>query len=127
MRSKKVWDIEYTPEAEKQLDKLGTSVKARIKRYLETKVAPLENPRKEASKLKVGKYAGYWRFRVGKYRAICDIHDKSVRIVVIRAAKRDEAYRLDLPRVSDPWTLVIRISDLADEFEEEVVPHGTRG
>ncbi len=37
-------------------------------------------------------YAGLWRYRVGKYRIICNIVEKRLVILVLRIAKRDEVY-----------------------------------
>ena len=34
-----------------------------------------------------------WRVRVGAYRILCEIHDDRLVVLVIRIAKRSEAYR----------------------------------
>ena len=37
--------------------------------------------------------AGYWRYRVGAYRIICEIEDHRLVVVVIKIGHRREAYR----------------------------------
>lgn len=40
-----------------------------------------------------GRYAGYWRYRIGDYRAIARIVDQKMLIVVIEVGHRREVYR----------------------------------
>ena len=65
----------------------------RVVNYMETRVAPLDNPR-QLGKALTGQWAGYWRYRVGRCRVICDIQDRALRIIVVRAGQRDDVYRL---------------------------------
>ena len=52
----------------------------------------LDNPHMSGKAL-VGNYAGLWRYRVGDYRLICEIHDEKIFVTVLRIAHRKEVYR----------------------------------
>jgi mRNA interferase RelE/StbE len=62
--------IELSRSAEKELHKLDTTIAKRILEYLHS-LSLLENPRSEGKSLS-GNLSGYWRYRVGNYRVICD-------------------------------------------------------
>jgi mRNA interferase RelE/StbE len=38
-------------------------------------------------------FFGYWRYRVGDYRIICDIQDDELLIVVVKVGNRRAVYR----------------------------------
>lgn len=86
------WLIEFHPDAAKELRKLDRAVAARIVRTLETRIAPLEDPRSLGAPLK-GEHEGYWRWRIGDYRVVARIEDKRITILVVRVAHRREVYR----------------------------------
>ena len=87
-----VWQVEFHPAAAKELRKLDRAVAARIVRTLETRIAPLADPRTIGSAL-TGEHAGYWRWRIGDYRIIARIEDERITILIIRMAHRREVYR----------------------------------
>jgi mRNA interferase RelE/StbE len=86
------WAIEFHPEAAKELKKLGREAAARIVKTLETRIAPLPDPRRLGAPLK-GEHEGYWRWRIGEYRVIARIEDERITILVVRVAHRREVYR----------------------------------
>lgn len=86
------WAIEFHPDAAKELKKLGRKAAARIVKTLETRIAPLDDPRTLGAPLK-GEHEGYWRWRIGDYRVIARIEDRRITILVVRVAHRREAYR----------------------------------
>lgn len=86
------WTIEFHPEAARELKKLGREAAARIVKTLETRIAPLDDPRRLGAPLK-GEHQGYWRWRIGEYRVIARIQDERITILVVRVAHRREAYR----------------------------------
>lgn len=51
----------------------------------------LDNPRKNGKSLH-GKLAGYWRYRVGDYRIICELRDAALIILVIKVGTRGDSY-----------------------------------
>jgi mRNA interferase RelE/StbE len=86
------WRIAFHPEAAKELRKLDRKAAARILRTLETRIAPLENPRTLGAPLK-GEHEGFWRGRIGDHRVIARIEEERITILVVRVAHRREVYR----------------------------------
>ena len=87
------WQIEFTPEAEKQLSKIDRQIAKRIVRFLRERIATAENPRSIGKVLK-GVLREFWRYRVGDYRIVSRFEDCRMLILVIRVAHRREVYRL---------------------------------
>ena len=86
------WTIEYTDSARSQLSKLDTQAAKRIADYMDKRVALSENPRSMGRAL-AGPLGGFWRYRVGDQRVICDIQDRVLRVLVVRLGGRDRVYR----------------------------------
>ena len=87
------WTIEYNAAARKSVEKLDREVRKRIKRFLEERVALLEDPRQIGDALK-GKALGHlWRYRVGDYRVLCDIQDNKLIVLVVDIDHRKQIYR----------------------------------
>lgn len=84
------WTIEYDRDAVKSLKKLDKSVVATIVDYLDN-VAALDDPRARGKGL-TGHLAGLWRYRVGDYRVICDLHDGELVIVALEIGHRSKIY-----------------------------------
>ena len=84
------WEIKYTEDAAEDLKKIGAPNKARVEKYMR-EVAELENPRIRGRAL-LGNLSGFWRYRVGKFRVICEIRDSSLVIVVVTVGKRETVY-----------------------------------
>ena len=87
-----IWTIEYTRTAESQLRKLDRQIARRILDYLDDKIAPLENPRTRGKAL-TGVLGELWRYRIGDYRVICEIRDKTLRILVVEVGHRKQIYK----------------------------------
>ena len=86
------WRIEYTDTAKTQLRKLDRSTARRILDYMDHRVAAAEDPRRLGQSL-TGPLGKLWRYRVGRFRIVCDIQDEAVRVLVVRIGRRDEVYR----------------------------------
>jgi mRNA interferase RelE/StbE len=86
------WLIEFHPDAAKELKKLDRKAAGRIVRTLETRIAPLDDPRGLGAPLK-GEHEGYWRWRIGDYRVVARIEEQRITILVVRVAHRREVYR----------------------------------
>ena len=86
------WTIRYSKVAERQLEKLDAEVTQRIRRFMDERISPSEQPRVFAKKLS-GPYEGRFRYRVGDYRVICSIEDRKLIVLVIELAHRREIYR----------------------------------
>lgn len=86
------WTIEYTDTARRQLRKLDKAAARRILDYMDKRVAPLEDVR-SAGKALQGPLGSLWRYRVGEYRIMCELHDQQLRVLVVRVGDRKDIYR----------------------------------
>jgi len=87
------WTIELRASAEKQLSRFAKRDAARIISFLEERLATHENPRELGDALKGHALGGYWRYRVGDYRVICDIQDRRLVVLVIDIGHSSKVYR----------------------------------
>ena len=87
------FEIEFDPAAVKDLRKLDRSIQQRLLGFLKQGVATLDNPREIGEALAGAKLGGYWKYRVGDWRIICDIQDLRIVVRVLRIGKRREVYR----------------------------------
>jgi mRNA interferase RelE/StbE len=86
------WKVELSEEADRQLDKLDPQIARRILRFLDERVARLDNPRSIGEALRGSKLGEFWKYRVGDYRLICSIEDKQILILVLRIGHRRDIY-----------------------------------
>ena len=82
--------VEFQPRAKKQFARLDKAVQRRITRFFE-EVEELADPRSRG-KMLTGNWAGYWSYRIGDYRAICDIVDDKITIYVMEVGHRRDVY-----------------------------------
>ncbi|MGB2623736.1 MAG: type II toxin-antitoxin system RelE/ParE family toxin [Candidatus Acidiferrum sp.] len=87
------WKIEFSAEAERELNKLDGQVIQRILKFLQERVAKLDNPRSMGKALQGPRFGEFWKYRVGDYRLICKIEDARVLVLVLRIGHRREIYR----------------------------------
>lgn len=87
------FEIEFDPDAVKDIKKLDPQVQLRLIGFLKERVAPLSNPREIGEALAGAKLGNYWTYRVGDWRIICDIQDKRIVVRVLRVGNRKEVYR----------------------------------
>lgn len=87
------WTIEYAVSAQKPMRRLDPQVRRRIRDFLSTRVAALDDPRKLGGPLEGARFAGLWRYRVGDYRILVDIRDEIVTVLVVGIGHRGEVYR----------------------------------
>ena len=86
------WRIEITGAALRDLEKLDQSEAKRILAFLRQRLQPQADPRQLGKPLQ-GNLAEFWRYRVGKYRLICELRDEALLILVVRLGKRGDIYR----------------------------------
>ena len=84
--------VSFSPTAEKTFGKLDRAVQLRIKKLIDTRLQTDEDPRR-LGEAYTGPLKGYWKYRVGDYRLVCEIQDKLVHILVIAIGDRKDAYR----------------------------------
>ena len=85
------WTIKITATAKKQLGKLDKTIAKRIVQKI-TQVGALEDPRVQGKAL-TGPLSGLWRYRVGDYRALVEILDEEIVILVLEVDHRSRVYR----------------------------------
>ena len=88
-----VWTVEYAASVRKSMRKLAPDVRKRIRRYIEERLASLDDPRQLGAPLRGTQFADLWRFRVGDYRIITRLEHTRVIILVLAVAHRREVYR----------------------------------
>ena len=86
------WTVEVSDVAQKQLSKLDPQVRERILDYLYERIEGCKNPRHFGEALKGGR-AGFWRYRVGDYRIICELRDQALVVLALAVGHRREIYR----------------------------------
>ena len=74
----------------KQLNNFAVGIRQQIKNAL---LNLEKEPRPPGSRKLAGKLKGFWRIRIGSYRAIYDIDDKKRVVVVTDIGHRRQIYR----------------------------------
>jgi len=87
-----MFHVEFTETANKQFSKLDKFTQRQLAKFINENLKDTENPRRLGKALK-GEYKGLWRYDTGKYRLICNIEDKILRILVVKVGHRREVYR----------------------------------
>ena len=85
------WRVRLSREAEKTLGRLDKSARTRIVDFLSA-LFSASSPRERGAAL-TGQFSGYWRYRVGDYRLICDLRDGELVVLVLKIGHRREVYR----------------------------------
>ena len=86
------WTLRFTETALKQLGKLDKQIADQITRVLQERVAKSANPRAFGKGL-TGELKGYWRYRIGDYRVICELKDRELIILALAIGHRRDIYR----------------------------------
>ncbi|MGC9291121.1 MAG: type II toxin-antitoxin system RelE family toxin [Acidobacteriaceae bacterium] len=86
------WRVEFTDIAVRTISKLDTDVRKRINTFFRERITKTDDPIAIAEPL-YGEFRGLWRFRIGDYRAICDIQRKQLTVLVLNVGHRREIYR----------------------------------
>ena len=86
------WELRYAEGALKQLDKMDPHQRALILSWMAKHVDGCEDPRSFGKGLR-GDLSGRWRYRIGDYRVLCDIHDDALIVLAISVGHRSRVYR----------------------------------
>ncbi len=87
------WKIEFSVAADRELSKLDAQHSSRILKFLQERVAKLENPRSIGKALQGSRLGEFWKYRVGDFRLICKIEDNRLVVLVLQVGHRKEIYR----------------------------------
>jgi len=85
------WTIKFKESFLKEFEKLSKVDQLKIQKYLRERIQTAKNPRDFGKPLGNNK-VDLWRYRVEKFRIICQIIDKELCILVIKIGKRDKVY-----------------------------------
>ena len=85
------WQITFIRSAEKELSKLNSHDQTAILKYLQQTILSLSNPKQLGKPLRYN-LKSCWRYRVQKFRIICELREQELVILVVKVAKRDVVY-----------------------------------
>lgn len=86
------WRVTVKKKVTKALSKMDVRDSTKILKFIHETLSTLENPRQSGKSLN-GNLTGYWRYRVGDFRLVCEIHDDELMIVAVDIGHRREIYR----------------------------------
>ena len=86
------WTVEFSDSARHDLKKLDRQTRQTIVDWIGDRLAGCEDPRAFGKGLTADQ-SGKWRYRVGDYRILAEIHDQIVTIEVVRIGHRSKVYR----------------------------------
>lgn len=85
------YHVEFDTRAKKEFMKLDKPIRQQILLWLNKNIEGTDNPRWTGKGLTSDK-SGLWRYRIGKYRLICDIRDEYMLVLVVKSGKREIVY-----------------------------------
>ncbi|MDR0289086.1 MAG: type II toxin-antitoxin system RelE/ParE family toxin [Rickettsiales bacterium] len=85
------YHVEFDKRAAKEFSKLDSAIRKQILLWINKNIEGCKDPRWTGKALTADK-SGLWRYRVGKYRIICDINDNTALVLVIKSGKRETIY-----------------------------------
>ncbi len=86
-----IYVIETTSRFDKEFKKLDRYTQRMIKGWIDKNLVGEKNPRRHG-KGSVANRSGYWRYRIGDYRLICEIDDGRLVILALSVGHRREIY-----------------------------------
>jgi len=86
------WSLSYSSEAVRQLQGMDPPASRRLVKYLEDRVANLEDPRQAGKALQGSRWGDCWRYRCGDYRIIVKIVDDDLVVMILRVGHRKNVY-----------------------------------
>ena len=86
------YSINVSARFDKEFKKLDRYTQLMIKSWITKNLVDTDNPRIHGKAL-VGNKSGYWRYRIGDYRLICEIIDNELIILALSIGHRREVYK----------------------------------
>ena len=81
--------VEFSPSAAREFRKLAPEVRRRLSPHIDSLA---QDPRRSGAKKLKGR-EDLWRIRVGDYRIVYEIRDRTLVVLVVRVAHRRDIYR----------------------------------
>lgn len=85
------WELRYSGGARRQLRKMDPGSRNMVLLWMSRNIDGCENPRAHGRAL-VGNLKGSWRYRIGDYRALCEIRDSELVVLAFEVEHRSEVY-----------------------------------
>ena len=85
------YKVVFSDNALKQLKKMDKYIAALIIGWIDKNLVGTNNPRQHGKALVANKNE-QWRYRIGDYRAICEIQDNKITILVLEVGHRRNIY-----------------------------------
>ena len=85
------YKVVFSENAKKNLKKIDKHIAALIIGWLEKNIDGCSDPRVHGKGLTSNR-SGQWRYRIGDYRAICEIQDNEVIVLVLEIGHRKNIY-----------------------------------
>ncbi len=81
--------VEFSPNAEREFRKLAPEIQRRLSLHIDSLG---QDPRRSGAKKLKGR-EDLWRIRVGDYRIVYEVRDRTLVVLVVRLAHRRDVYR----------------------------------
>jgi mRNA interferase RelE/StbE len=85
------WVYEFTLEAQRDLKKIGPSEARKIFAYLDKRIASGAHPKEWADPYR-RELHGFWKIRIGEYRAVARLHENVLIVQVVKVGNRRDVY-----------------------------------
>ena len=86
------WRVEFLPAADKAFGKLDRQQQRRIRQFIDKRLQTDDDPH-QLGEGYTGPLKGFWKYRIGDYRLVCEIKDQAQTILVVAIGDRKEVYR----------------------------------
>jgi len=86
-----MYNVETTERFDKEFKKLDKYTQRMIKAWIEKNLVSCSDPYQQGKGLTANQ-SGYWRYRIGDYRLICEIQEKRLVILALTVGHRREVY-----------------------------------
>lgn len=85
------WHVTFTDAAKQDLKKLDKQTAKRIVDWIDSRLEGCSNPRVSGKGL-TENLSGYWRYRIGDYRAIARLDNGTITINIVKINHRSKVY-----------------------------------
>ncbi len=86
-----IYEISTTDKFDKSFKKLDRQAQRIIKTWIEKNLMKCDDPRVHGKALTANR-SGQWRYRVGDYRILAEIHDNKLVLILIDVGYRKDIY-----------------------------------
>lgn len=84
--------VETTSHFDREFKKLDKPIQKMLASWIKKNLIACDNPRAFGKAMTADK-SGFWRYRIGNYRLICEIHDDELLIVAMSVGHRQGIYK----------------------------------